>query len=182
MFRGNLETAIAAPAAVQRRCTDDLDFQSLWEASRYQPGASGVLTNFTGGQKSLLVGEGAAEFQAKKLLTQLENIFPGISSVRKGGAIRAYWAGEPYTKGSYACYLVGQWTTIAGAEQQQVGNLFFAGEQCSQLYQGYMEGGCRTGEIAAVQILRALGLNKSADQQEAQITACLKSFQSPDFY
>ncbi len=152
--------------------SSDLDFQSIWEASRYQPGVNGVLTNFTGGQKSCRLAQGSAESQAQKLLPQLENIFPGISNVRKDSqAVRAYWAGEPYTQGSYACYLVGQWTTIAGSEQQQVGNLFFAGEHCSQLYQGYMEGGCRTGEIAAVQILRSLGLNKSATQQQARITA-----------
>jgi monoamine oxidase len=143
----------------------DLDFQTIWEASRYQPGSNGLLTNFTSGQSSLLLGQGSAESQAQKLLTQLEKIFPGIPSVRKGEAIRAYWPTEPYTRGSYACYLVGQWTTIAGAEQENVGNLFFAGEHCSQKFQGYMEGGCRTGEMAAVQILRSLGLKKSAAQQ-----------------
>ena len=140
----------------------DLDFQSIWEASRYQPKVNGVLTNYTGGQKSYRIAQGSAESQAQKLLPQLENIFPGISNVRKKSqAVRTDWAGEPYTQGSYACYLVGQWTTIAGSEQQQVGNLFFAGEHCDPLNQGYMEGGCRTGEIAAHQILRSLGLNNS---------------------
>lgn len=140
----------------------DLDFQYIWEASRYQPEVNGVLTNYSGGQKSYRLAQGSAESQAQKLTTQLENIFPGISNVRKKGqAVRASWAGEPYTQGSYACYLVGQWTTIAGSEQQQVGNLFFAGEHCDPLNQGYMEGGCKTGEIAAVQILRSLGLNNS---------------------
>ncbi len=157
----------------------DLDFASIWEASRYQPGASGVLTNFTGGQKSLPLGLRSAESQAQKLLSQLENVFPGISSVRQSQPICAYWRREPYTQGSYACYLVGQWTTIAGAEQEQVGNLFFAGEHCSQKFQGYMEGGCRTGEMAAVQILRSLGLKKSAAQLEARISAYQKSLQFP---
>ncbi|QDL10641.1 monoamine oxidase [Brasilonema octagenarum UFV-E1] len=150
--------------------SSDLDFQSIWEASRYQPGSNGLLTNFTGGQSSLLLGQGSAESQAQKLLTQLEKIFPGIPSVRKGEAIRAYWPTEPYTRASYACYLIGQWTTIAGSEQENVGNLFFAGEHCSQKFQGYMEGGCRTGEMAAVQILRSLGLKKSAAQQQARMT------------
>lgn len=150
----------------------DLDFQSLWEASRYQPKVNGVLTNYTGGQKSSRLAQGSAESQAQKLLPQLENIFPGISNVRKKGqTVRTDWAREPYTQGSYACYLVGQWTTIAGSEQQQVGNLFFAGEHCDPLHQGYMEGGCRTGEIAAVQILGSLGLNKSATQQQARINS-----------
>ncbi|WP_460200459.1 FAD-dependent oxidoreductase [Scytonema sp. NUACC21] len=35
--------------------------------------------------------------------------------------------------------------------------MFFAGEHCSQVFQCYMEGGCRTGEMAATEILRSLG-------------------------
>ncbi|GAA6614275.1 FAD-dependent oxidoreductase [Scytonema sp. NUACC26] len=138
----------------------DLNFQSIWEASHYQKGTSGILINFTGGQESLPLGLNSPEFQAQKLLFQLENVFPGITSTYRGQPICAYWRREPYTKGSYACYLVGQWTTIAGVEQQRVGNLFFAGEHCSPLFQGYMEGGCRTGEISAADILRSLGLKK----------------------
>jgi monoamine oxidase len=41
-----------------------------------------------------------------------------------------------------------------------------------------MEGGCRTGEMAAVQILRSLGLKKSAAQLEVRISAYQKSLQS----
>ncbi|MBR8837522.1 MAG: FAD-dependent oxidoreductase [Stigonema ocellatum SAG 48.90 = DSM 106950] len=153
----------------------DQGFQTIWEASRYQPGSRGVLTNFTGGQQSLPLGLRSPESQAQKLLTELENVFPSISHVYLGKPLTAYWPKEPYTRGSYACYLVGQWTTIAGAEQENVGNLFFAGEHCSQKFQGYMEGGCRTGEMAAVQILRSLGLKKSAAQQQACIIANQKS-------
>ncbi len=54
-------------------------------------------------------------------------------------------------------------------EKQTVGNLFFAGEHCSQKFQGYMEGGCRTGEVAAVNILRSLGLKNSATKLEVKI-------------
>ena len=142
----------------------DQSFQNIWEASRYQTTSSGLLTNFTGGQGSLPLGLHSPQSQAQKLLTELENIFPNISRVYLGKPLTAYWSKEPYTRGSYACYLVGQWTTIAGAEQENIGNLFFAGEHCSQQFQGYMEGGCRTGEIAAVQILRSLGLKKSAER------------------
>ncbi|WP_127079946.1 FAD-dependent oxidoreductase [Dulcicalothrix desertica] len=43
------------------------------------------------------------------------------------------------------------------AEQQSVGNFFFAGEHCLQKFQGYnMEGGCRTGEVAAKKIFYLL--------------------------
>ncbi len=119
-----------------------------------------MITNFTGGKQGLAVGKNSTESQDKILLPQLEKIFPGISKERVGEAIRAYWTGEQYTQGSYSCYLVGQWTGISGAEQENVGNLFFAGEHCSQKFQGYMEGGCRTGEIAAAKIMRSLGVRR----------------------
>lgn len=113
--------------------------------------------------------KGSAESQAQIFLPQLDRIFPGIKNLRQGEAIRAYWPGEQYTRASYACYLVGQWTSIAGAEQKRVGNLFFAGEHCSLSYQGYMEGGCATGEVAARRILKDLGLRNISAQQKKPI-------------
>jgi monoamine oxidase len=148
----------------------DTGFQNTWESSRYHKGVKGLITDYTGGEHGLSLGEGSAEFQAQKLLPQLEQIFPGIKNLRQGEAIRAYWPGEKYTRGSYACYLVGQWTSIAGAEQKRVGNLFFAGEHCSLSYQGYMEGGCRTGEVAARRILRDLGFQDHTARQQESIS------------
>ncbi|BAZ13227.1 hypothetical protein NIES4071_50660 [Calothrix sp. NIES-4071] len=39
-----------------------------------------------------------------------------------------------------------------------LGNLFFADTLCSQNFQGYIEGGCRTAKIAAAKIIRSNGL------------------------
>ncbi len=133
----------------------DLDFQSIWESSRYA--SSGWLANLTGGQQGLSLGTGSPEMQAQKLTSQVEQLFPGIGNVRDGRAIRAYWSGEPYQQGSYSCYLVGQWTALAGAEAERLGNLWFAGEHCSLDAQGYMEGACKTGEAAARSLLQAAG-------------------------
>jgi monoamine oxidase len=55
-----------------------------------------------------------------------------------------------------------------GVEGERVDNLFFAGEHCSQDFQGYMEGGCETGEAAAAEILEDLGLPPSAVQQRTR--------------
>ncbi|QLE39447.1 FAD-dependent oxidoreductase [Nostoc sp. C052] len=147
----------------------DTGFQNTWEASRYQKSPKGLVTDFTGGKHGLSLGKGSAESQAQIFLPQLDRIFPGIKNLRQGEAIRAYWPGEQYTRASYACYLVGQWTSIAGAEQKRIGNLFFAGEHCSLSYQGYMEGGCATGEVAAQRILKDLGLRNISAQQKKPI-------------
>jgi monoamine oxidase len=134
----------------------DLEFQSIWESSRYA--SSGWLANLTGGQRGLTQGTNSPEFQAQQLTQELEQLFPGISQLRDGRPIRAHWPGEPYQQGSYACYLVGQWTQFGGAEAESVGNLWFAGEHCSTQAQGYMEGACETGETAAIRILQRMGV------------------------
>ncbi len=71
-------------------------------------------------------------------------------------AARFHWPTYPFTKASYACYLPGQWTTIAGAEIKPVGNLYFAGEHCSRDFQGFMNGGAETGKQVAQELRRVL--------------------------
>ncbi|HAA28627.1 MAG TPA: hypothetical protein DCE56_14245 [Cyanobacteria bacterium UBA8553] len=133
------------------------------------------MTNFTGGEYGLAIGRGTPETQAQNLMPQLEKIFPGIINKRQGRAIRAYWPGERYARGSYSCWLVGQYSTIAGSEHERVGNLFFAGEHCSLGAQGYMEGGCATGEVVAWQIMRDLGLQANAAPQKIRVVNNLKA-------
>ena len=139
----------------------DLDFQNTWESARYAIGSSGWLTNLRGGTNGMALGEGNLEAQAQKLLSDFEGIFPGISAAQQGKVVRSFWAAEPYSLGSYACYLPGQWTTIGGAEGERVGNLWFAGEHCSPGSQGYMNGACETAEAAAQSILQDLGVTAS---------------------
>jgi monoamine oxidase len=92
----------------------------------------------------------------------LDAVFPGIEARFTGRVKRFHWASVPYALGSYSCYLVGQYTTIAGAEGRRVGNLFFAGEHCSTAYQGFMNGGAETGRIAARAIAVAVAARRVA--------------------
>ena len=137
----------------------DLPSQGGWEATRYATSRTRLYTNFTGGIQGRSVGAETPEFQAQRVATHYNRIFPGMEAAYQGKAVRAYWTGQSYSRGSYSCYLVGQWTSISGEEQPRVGNLFFAGEHCSAIAQGYMEGGCETGEAAAREILADLGVN-----------------------
>lgn len=141
----------------------DLPFQLCWETSRKQPGAAGVLTNFTGGRHGLEIGGGTAAEQAAVVVADLEKVFPGVAAARAGMTeARFHWPSNPWVKGSYACYLPGQWTSICGAEGESVGDLYFCGEHCSLAAQGYMEGGCETGEAAAAAVLARLGRSAAA--------------------
>lgn len=136
----------------------DLPFQLTWEASRMQPGRSGILANFTGGDHGVELGRGTPADQAAALVRDLERVFPGAAAARAGmREARFHWPSHPWTRGSYASYLPGQWTGIRGAEGESVGRLYFAGEHCSLEAQGFMEGGCETGEAAAREVIASLG-------------------------
>jgi monoamine oxidase len=137
----------------------DLPFQLCWETSRHQPGNAGIITNFSGGRHGVELGGGSDAEQSRAFVEHLERIFPGVSATREGmKQVRFHWPSFRYTLGSYASYKVGQWTTIRGAEGERAGNLHFAGEHCSLDFQGFMEGGCETGEAVARVILEELGL------------------------
>jgi len=146
----------------------DLGFQNTWESSqsRYTPG-QGLITNYTGGRQGLVLGTATSEIHAQRLVSQLEQVFPGTRSVRLQGRVnQIHWPSQQYSRGSYSCYLVGQWTQMYGVEGERVGNLFFAGEHTSLEYQGYMEGGCETGEAVAIAILKDLRQADAERQRE----------------
>jgi monoamine oxidase len=141
----------------------DLAFQTTWETSRQQKGRAGVLTNFTGARHGIEVGRGSPAEQADALARELDRVWPGIAAARRGQKeARFHWPSHPWTRGSYASYGVGQWTEICGAEAEAVGRLHFAGEHCSLSAQGFMEGGCETGEAAAAAILKEMGISRAA--------------------
>lgn len=59
---------------------------------------------------------------------------------------------NPHIGGAYSYYRIGQYTSFSGVEGQQEGNIHFAGEHTSTEFQGFMEGGVRTGERVAGEI------------------------------
>jgi monoamine oxidase len=138
----------------------DLPFQSSWETSRAQPGVGGILTNFTGGQHALDIGAGPARGQANKAAGEIDAVFPGALAARAGAReVRFHWPSQPWIRGSYACYAPGQWTTLRGAAAESAGPLHFAGEHCALATQGFMEGGCESGETAAAEVLATLNVD-----------------------
>jgi len=93
-----------------------------------------------------------------KTTTELDKIFSGSKKKFAGKHVFVNWIDYPYVKASYSCYKVGQWTTIAGLERQPIGNILFAGEHCSENFQGFMNGGAETGRRAAEEIMAKLSV------------------------
>lgn len=131
--------------------------QTGWDNTQMQGGKAGGFTVYQGGNKGVALGMGTPQDQALKFVAQLEQMWPGCAAAYTGVAKRMHWPEHPFTKGSYACYKVGQYTSIRGAEIKPVGNLFFAGEHCSSYYQGFMNGAAETGRMAADSVLKAVG-------------------------
>ncbi len=137
----------------------DLSYQTTWETSRKQAGRAGVLTNFTGGRHGVEIGQGTPAAQAAAATAALERVFPGVGAARAGmREARFHWPSNPWVLGSYACYRPGDWAGFLGAEGESVGGLHFAGEHTSLEAQGFMEGGCESGEAAARAVLAAMGV------------------------
>jgi monoamine oxidase len=86
----------------------------------------------------------------------LDAAFKGSRAAYTGRHLYASWTSNPYAKTSYACYKVGQWFTVSGHEQAPIGKVLFAGEHCSDAFQGYMNGAAETGRVAAEDILSQL--------------------------
>jgi monoamine oxidase len=136
----------------------DTGYQNTWEVSRAQPGASGILVDYTGGAiGASFTGDSTnaktVDGYAKTFLDQLSPVFPGIAQAWNGRATLDVPWRNPYSLGSYSFWKVGQYTLFSGSEKERSGNCHFAGEHCSQDFQGYMEGGASEGIRAANEIL-----------------------------
>ncbi|MEZ4373597.1 MAG: NAD(P)/FAD-dependent oxidoreductase [Polyangiaceae bacterium] len=133
----------------------DLGYQSTWDTSRMQATDKGLLTNFTGGAHSDAMGQLSLEAATTEFLEQLDQVIPGAKAAHDGQRTRFLWNTQRWTRGSYASWKVGQYTTIAGAEGEPVRGLKCAGEHTSLDFQGYMEGAALSGARAALEVVRS---------------------------
>jgi monoamine oxidase len=137
----------------------DTGYQNTWEVTRSQPGQSGILVDYTGGNIGASFGpENGTETQrAQQFLAQIEPVLPGISNNHwNGRATIDYWTGYQWTKGSYSYWKVGQYTKFAGMERAIDGACHFCGEHTSIDFQGYLNGAVETGYRAAAEVIDAL--------------------------
>jgi monoamine oxidase len=139
----------------------DKDIQTGWDNSWAQSGNNGGFTVYGGGNAGIALGNGTPESQSVRFLDQLEKMWKGCRNAFNGNVKRMHWPEYPYTKGSYACYTIGQYTSIRGAEIKPVGNFYFAGEHCSNYFQGFMNGAAETGRMAAHSILKSVKAGQS---------------------
>ncbi|HEX9096937.1 MAG TPA: NAD(P)/FAD-dependent oxidoreductase [Candidatus Dormibacteraeota bacterium] len=145
----------------------DTGYQSGWEVTRGQNGNTGILVDYTGGGVPLASFDGnpndpaVVHHFATTYLSQIEPVFPGISSLWNGRATLSVPRIDPNLLGSYSYWKVGQYTLFSGYEGSRqpnvtTGKCHFAGEHCSINFQGFMEGGAEEGARAAGEIISDL--------------------------
>lgn len=138
-------------------------FHSTWDVTRGQRGATGILNCWTGGMLAIQAGERSKEEQASLALDDLERVWPGIRAQWNGRVIRNAWHTNPWSGGSYAYYPPGYMTTLLGIEAKPEGHFFFAGEHTSGEWQGFLNGAVESGERAAREVLRSVGIRAPED-------------------
>jgi monoamine oxidase len=155
------------PRPVDGQIWTDLGFQNSVDFSLGQSGDDGIIERFTAGTVALIDTPAvpyarieqspAVARHVKHFFEMLDQIWPGVSKHWNGKATLGNAQADPNIQASYSCWLVGQYTTIAGYEHVRQGRIHFAGEHCSVENQGFMEGGAATGVAAASEILADYG-------------------------
>jgi monoamine oxidase len=87
------------------------------------------------------------------LLGQIELVFPGTTGAHTGLAYEDHWALDPWVKGAYSFYAVGQAASFGELAGAREGSIYFAGEHTSIENQGFLDGAVETGERAAREVL-----------------------------
>jgi monoamine oxidase len=135
----------------------DQPFLDTWQSSLGQPGRARLITAYSGGR----VGADypphpphgpAPRSVVRETLAALDRAVPGIARDFNGRAWLDNWSADPWTRGSYAAFLPGQYTEFYGVIKAPEGGMHFAGEQTSDAYQGFLEGAVASGERCAREV------------------------------
>ncbi len=89
-------------------------------------------------------------------LGEVENVFPGTTAAFTGRAYEDHWALDPWVRGAYSYYRVGQAASYGAIAGRTEGRILFAGEHTSIANIGFLDGAVETGERAARRLLRRL--------------------------
>lgn len=151
----------------------DMGFAETWDATQRQSQtAAGALTFFMGGGE-VATTPPAAETQGREFVSRLDRWVPGAKAAATGKFIRTDWRNNLNSLGAYSSFRPGQLTEFSGlmwveaedpeaAQEVRAGRLVFAGEQLSDEYFGFMNGGAQTGRLAADAVLTLLGAGATA--------------------
>lgn len=137
----------------------DQPFLDTWQSSLGQPGRAGLITVYSGGTVGAAYPADPPHGPAppgvvRETLAALDQAVPGIARDFNGRAWLDNWSADPWTHGSYAAFLPGQYTAFYGVIKAPEGGVHFAGEHTSDAYQGFLEGAVASGDRCARELLK----------------------------
>jgi monoamine oxidase len=143
--------------------TDHDSFDVCWDDSvpLGPDGAPALLLAFPGATagRSTLTGDAHGPSPVKDVawfLDRIDPIFPGTRAAFTGAAYEDHWVRDPWVKGAYSFYKVGQYATYGTIASAAQGGVHFAGEHTSINNQGFLDGAIETGARAAREIVAHL--------------------------
>ncbi len=126
--------------------------QRIYEPTVDQPGASGVLMSYAGGDGGRMLAATSEQDRMNLIEAEMRTVH-GITAASTGGFSRA-WSAEQRYGGSYAVYRPGQITAFWEVLRKPHGRIWLAGEHVAT-WTGYLEGAVESGERVAEGIRRA---------------------------
>jgi monoamine oxidase len=143
--------------------TDHDSFDVCWDDSvpLGRHGAPALLLAFPGANtgRNTLTGAAHGPSPAEDVdwfLDRVDPIFPGTRAAFTGAAYEDHWARDPWVKGAYSFYKVGQYATYGAIAASAQGRVHFAGEHTSINNQGFLDGAIATGARAAKELIAQL--------------------------
>ncbi|MEY2582211.1 MAG: monoamine oxidase [Ilumatobacteraceae bacterium] len=123
--------------------------QRLYEPTVEQPGESGVLMSYVGGDAGRAMGDQPEKDRIDAIESDIREVH-GITASSTGAFSRA-WSVHPRYGGSYAVYRPGQVTAFWEVLRRPHCRLWLAGEHAAT-WTGYLEGAVESGESVAAHI------------------------------
>ena len=156
---------LAGPTAILTDYSGGTRGQALQYPVVTPPGGGSPITGCStchiGSPSAKVIDPAVVQGQVEAFLTDLDQVYPGVKAAASrsvDGAYKAHfahWLRQSTSRGSYTCYLPGQFTSICGLESVPAGLMKFAGEHADSFYnyQGFMEGALTSGIRAAGELL-----------------------------
>jgi len=119
-------------------------------------GSPGVLLGFLEGRRAREFGRLGAQERRAAVVAGFARLF-GSRAARPDAYVERLWAEEEWSRGCYGCHMpTGAWTAYGPALREPVGPIHWAGAEYSTVWNGYMDGAVRSGELAAAQAMERM--------------------------
>ncbi len=128
----------------------DTPLRRIYHHTIDQPGPSGILLSFTGGDDARKLGQLSPDDRLATARKVVDNLWTGADRHWLGGFTK-YWNEDPYTRGSYSHTGLGPARYVDRARVPEA-LVHFAGEHTSK-YRSCMNGAIESGQRAAREIL-----------------------------